>query len=141
MTGSLVLRTFEPGDADAVVRLWRLCDLVVPSNDPHRDIDRKLTHQRDLFLVAVDEGEVIGSIMAGYDGHRGWLNYLAVDPRRRREGAGRALVEEAERRLRALGCPKINLQIRTSNRDVASFYRALGFSLDDVISMGKRLSP
>ena len=138
--GMLELRPFEREDADAVVRLWRRCDLVVPSNDPHRDIARKLTHQRDLFLVAVDEGEVIGSIMAGYDGHRGWLNYLAVDPDRRRMGVGRALVEEAERRLRALGCPKINLQIRTTNRDVARFYRALGFSLDDVISMGKRLS-
>ena len=124
-----------------VIDVWRRCGLVVPWNDPHVDIQRKLERRDDLFLVAVDDGEVVGTVMAGYEGHRGWLNYLAVHPARRGEGLGRALVEQAERRLRALGCPKINLQIRTSNREVAEFYRALGFSVDDVISMGKRLSP
>lgn len=134
------IRPFALHEADAVVALWGRCGLVVPWNDPRLDIGRKLRHQGDLFLVAVAEGEIVGTVMAGYDGHRGWLNYLAVEPQRRGEGLGRALVEDAERRLRALGCPKINLQIRTSNREVVDFYRALGFSVDDVVSMGKRLS-
>lgn len=134
------IRSFAPHEADAVVALWRRCGLVVPWNDPYRDISRKLDVQGDLFLVAVAGAEVVGTVMAGYDGHRGWLNYLAVDPSHRGEGLGRALVGEAEQRLRAFGCPKINLQIRTSNREVVDFYRALGFSVDDVVSMGKRLS-
>ena len=136
-----VIRAVLPEETEAVVDVWRRCGLVMPWNDPHLDIARKLGHRDDLFLVAVDDGDVVGTVMAGYEGHRGWLNYLAVDPPRRREGFGRALVEEAERRLRARGCPKINLQIRSSNREVADFYRNLGFSVDDVVSMGKRLSP
>ena len=77
--------------------------------------------------------------MAGYEGHRGWLNYVAVTPEHRRGGLGRAMVEEAERLLREAGCPKINLQVRTSNQAVIKFYRRLGYVVDDVVSMGKRL--
>ena len=119
--------------------MWKDCNLVVPWNDPLRDIRRKLRVQPELFLVGVATGELIASVMAGYDGHRGWLNYLAVAPRFRRKGIGRKMVAEAEDRLRQMGCPKINIQIRTSNTEVIEFYRRIGFKPDDVVSMGKRL--
>ena len=80
-----------------------------------------------------------GTVMAGYDGHRGCVNYLAVDPAYQGQGLGRLLMREAERRLLAAGCPKINLQVRTSNEDAVAFYRHLGYHVDDVVSMGKRL--
>lgn len=123
-----------------MVALWRDCGLVVPWNDPHEDVARKLRIQPELFLVAGAEDTLVGSVMAGYEGHRGWLNYLAVAPAWRRRGLARELVVEAERRLRALGCPKINLQIRSANREVIAFYEAIGFSVEDIVSMGKRLA-
>lgn len=134
------IRAFEPGDEPAVVSLWRACGLVVPWNDPHEDIRRKMSAHPELFLVAEIDGRVVGSVMAGWDGHRGWLNYLAVDPGTRRSGVGRSLVQEAESRLAAQGCPKVNLQVRTSNRGVLDFYRRIGYSVDDVVSLGKRLA-
>jgi ribosomal protein S18 acetylase RimI-like enzyme len=135
----MIIRPFQPQDEAAVVSLWQLCGLIRPSNDPHKDIERKLRVRPDLFLVGVLDGTVVASVMAGYEGHRGWLNYLAVDPARQREGLGRAIVTEAEGRLRASGCPKVNLQVRTPNRAAIDFYRRIGYSLDDVVSMGKRL--
>jgi len=135
----LEIRPFASRDEEAVVALWRRCELVRPTNDPHRDIQRKLKLRPDLFLVGEVDGTIVASVMAGYEGHRGWLNYLAVDPDQRRRGWGRAMVAEAERLLRAEGCPKINLQIRTSNLAAIEFYRRIGFSADDVVSMGKRL--
>jgi len=95
--------------------------------------------QPELFLVGFVSGEFAATVMAGYEGHRGWLNYLAVAPRFRRQGLGRKLVAESEARLRQMGCPKINLQIRTGNTAVIEFYRRIGFKADDVVSMGKRL--
>jgi ribosomal protein S18 acetylase RimI-like enzyme len=133
------IRPFQPQDEDAVISLWRRCDLVRPWNDPHKDIQRKSEVRPDLFLVGVLDGRIITCVMAGYEGHRGWLNYLAVDPKYQRRGFARVIVMEAERLLREAGCPKINLQIRTSNHGVIEFYRRLGYSVDDVVSMGKRL--
>ncbi len=92
-----------------------------------------------MFLVGVVDGRVIACVMAGYEGHRGWLNYLAVAPEHQRRGYARAIVNEAERLLLQSGCPKINLQIRASNCEVIEFYRRLGYAVDDVVSMGKRL--
>jgi len=135
----LIVRPCAPGDTDAVVALWRACGLVVPANDPRLDISRKLAFQPGLFLVAEDAGAVVGAAMAGYEGHRGWIYYLGVHPDRRREGIGRRLVEEAESRLRAFGCPKINLMVRHSNTGVITFYERLGFAPDAVSCMGKRL--
>jgi len=123
------------------VALWRQCDLLRPWNDPAKDIRRKLTVRPDLFMVGVVDGNVVASVMAGYEGHRGWLNYLAVAPEHRRRGYGRALVAEAERLLLEAGCPKINLQVRSANRSVIQFYRRLGYDVDEVVSMGKRLEP
>ena len=112
-----------------------------PWNDPRKDIARKRRVQPELFLVAVADGgaTVVGTVMAGYDGHRGWINYLATDPAWRRQGIGRALMHEAEAGLARLGCPKINLQVRHDNRDAIAFYQRLGFGEDAVVSMGKRL--
>jgi len=135
----VAIRAYRASDEDAVVQLWTDCGLVVPWNDPHKDIQRKLKLQADLFLVGLVGERLVASVMAGYDGHRGWINYLAVASDLRRRGIGRRMVKQVESRLRALGCPKINLQLRTSNVDVVSFYKAVGYSTDDVISMGKRL--
>ena len=112
----MVIRPFRDGDEAEVVKLWRDCGLVVPQNDPQKDIRRKLAFQPDLFIVGIDGGRVVATVMAGYDGHRGWLNYFAVAPDLQRTGLGRRLVEEAEKLLRGLGCPKINLQVRRSQR-------------------------
>src|SRR5262245_5901107 len=106
------LRCFGPEDEPAVVALWQRCGLTWPGHDPHREIERKMRVRPDLFLVAVVDGVVVGTVMAGYEGHRGWINYLGVEPEHRRRGVGRALMEEAERLLRESGCPKINLQVR-----------------------------
>jgi len=133
------IRPFAPSDEAAVIALWERCGLVRPTNDPRRDIRRKLAVRPDLFLVGVLDGQVVGSVMAGYEGHRGWLNYLAVDPSRQRGGLGRQLVEAAELRLRAAGCPKVNLQVRRTNAGVIEFYRRIGYAEDDVVSLGKRL--
>jgi len=126
-------------DTAAVVALWQRCGLVRPWNDPRRDIARKLTVQPDLFLVGEVGGAVIASAMAGYDGHRGWVNYLAVDPAHRRAGHARALMAAVETRLRALGCTKINVQVRADNHTAIGFYRQLGYGADAVVSLGKRL--
>ena len=133
------IRPFQPIDETFVVQLWKDCNLVVYWNDPLRDIRRKLRVQPALFLVGFVSGELAATVMAGYEGHRGWLNYLAVAPRFRRQSIGRKMVAEAEARLRQMGCPKINIQIRTSNTEVIEFYRRIGFTPDDVVSMGKRL--
>jgi ribosomal protein S18 acetylase RimI-like enzyme len=133
------IRPFQMADEEAVVALWERCGLTRPWNDPRKDIRRKLAVQPDGLLVGVLDGEVVATAMVGYEGHRGWIQYLGVDPRRQRLGLGRAIMAEAERLLREAGCPKINLQVRTSNTGVIEFYKRLGFALDDVVSMGKRL--
>jgi ribosomal protein S18 acetylase RimI-like enzyme len=135
----LTIRPFQLSDEDSVIGLWRECGLIVPWNDPHKDIQRKLSIQPELFLVGTKGIRLLATVMAGYDGHRGWINYLAVASAYRRGGIGRRMVEEAEKRLRAIGCPKINLQVRTSNTGVIEFYRRLGFAVDDAVSLGKRL--
>lgn len=133
------IRPFQPADEAAVVALWEECRLIRPWNDPHKDIARKLAVQPELFLVGVADGAVMASVMAGYEGHRGWMNYLAVAPRCRRRGFGRTLVEYVERLLLGRGCPKINLQVRASNPAAVAFYRRLGYAQDESISLGKRL--
>jgi ribosomal protein S18 acetylase RimI-like enzyme len=133
------IRPFDDADEVAVIGLWEKCGMLRAWNDPHKDIARKRKLQRELFLVGIEGGAVVATIMAGYDGHRGWINYLAVDPAWRRKGFGRALVDQAEHRLRALGCPKINLQVRRENVEAMAFYERIGFREDAVASFGKRL--
>ena len=133
------IRSFENRDEEQVVALWNSCGLTRPWNDPHRDIARKVTAQPELFLVGTIGGQLVATAMVGYDGHRGWVYYLAVSSDHRREGLGRAMMAEAELLLIRLGCPKINLQLRSSNSEAIGFYRALGYLQDDVINLGKRL--
>jgi ribosomal protein S18 acetylase RimI-like enzyme len=136
---SILIRPFQEADRDAVIALWQRCSLVVPWNDPARDIDRKLRVRPEWLLVGEWAGQVVATLMVGYEGHRGWLNYLAVDPELRRRGIGRCLVARAEQILHEAGCPKINLQVRAGNAAAIEFYRALGFQADNVVSMGMRL--
>ncbi len=133
------IRSFNDSDESAVISLWQQCNLTRPWNNPYKDIQRKLQVQPHSFLVGVVDEKVVATIMAGYEGHRGWINYLAVAPEYQRQGIGRAMMAEAERRLQDAGCPKINLQVRSTNHDVIQFYRALGYTIDEVISLGKRL--
>ncbi len=133
------IRPYEEPDITAVVNLWEQCGLIVPENDPYLDIQRKIKFQPELFLIAQVDWQLIGTVMAGYEGHRGWLNRLAVDPDHRRKGYGRLLVEAAESRLTELGCPKVNLQLRGMNKPALAFYRAIGYVTEDRVAMGKRV--
>ncbi len=133
------IRSYQAHDELAVLTLWERCDLTRPWNDPQKDIQRKLQIQPEMFLVGLVDGVVIASVMAGYDGHRGWVNYLAVDPDHRHQGLGRVLMAEAEQLLLNTGCPKLNLQIRETNTEAIQFYEKLGYNVDKVLSMGKRL--
>ena len=135
----LIIRSFKISDEPDVIDLWHRCNLVVPQNDPKKDIEMKLQVQPELFFVGVISSRIVSTVMSGYDGHRGWIYYLAVDPDFQQNGIGRRMVEKAEIKLRKLGCSKINLQIRNSNNSVIAFYKHIGFGDDDVIGMGKRL--
>jgi ribosomal protein S18 acetylase RimI-like enzyme len=133
------IRAFELCDESAVIALWRRCGLTRPWNDPKKDIARKLSVQPHLFLVGVFGQELVATVMAGYEGHRGWINYFAIAPEYQRQGIGRLIMLKAERLLREAGCPKINLLVRTTNSGVIKFYQHLGYAVDDVVSLGKRL--
>lgn len=139
MTSSIQIRSFSPEQTEAVVALWERCGLTRPWNDPRKDIARKLLVQPELFLVAETDEQIVGTVMAGYEGHRGWINYLGVDPAYQRQGIGRLLMSAAEEKLQARGCPKVNLQVRSTNSAVIAFYNAIGYAVDDVTSLGKRL--
>jgi len=135
----MLIRPYQLNDEDGVTDLWNRCGLTRPWNDPRKDIARKLSIQPEWFLVGVRNDQVIATVMVGYEGHRGWINYLAVDPDHQRAGFGRAMMAEAERILMDLGCPKINLQIRNDNQKAIAFYERIGFTDDSVLSFGKRL--
>jgi ribosomal protein S18 acetylase RimI-like enzyme len=135
------IRRYQDSDKTSVVRLWEECDLVRPWNDPDKDIERKLSVQPEMFLVGLLDGNLIASVMAGFDGHRGWVNYLAVAARFRGRGFGRALMQFVENELKGMGCPKLNVQIRSTNAAVISFYERLGYAEDKTVSLGKRLIP
>ena len=135
----MVIQTYSDELREQLVDLWIASELVVPQNNPGRNIQAKLDHSPDLLLVAMENKILVGSIMLGYEGHRGWLNYLAVDPSHRGQGLGSRLVEAAIERLRSLGCQKVNLQVRSSNSAAIKFYESLGFSHDNVVSLGLRI--
>ncbi len=133
------VRPYHPEDELMVIELWHKCGLVRPWNNPQLDIARKLKVNPELFLVGTREGTVIATAMGGYEGHRGWVNYLAVDPVYQRQGLGRQMMQEIEKRLLDMDCPKINLQVRDGNSSGLEFYRQIGYQNDNVISLGKRL--
>lgn len=135
------IRAFNPEDCGEVIRLWEKIFPDSPAhNDPLRDIQNKMKVQPELFLVALVDFQLVGTSMAGFDGHRGWVYYLAVDPGFRRQGIGTALMKKAEESLVEAGCPKLNIQIRADNAAVRAFYEKLGYQFEDRISMGKHLA-
>ncbi|MGB5951384.1 MAG: GNAT family acetyltransferase [Ornithinimicrobium sp.] len=135
------IRPFDRAETAEVVALWHEVGITRPWNDPHRDIERKLTVQPELFLVGIDDDEVVATAMSGFDGHRGWLYYFAVAPHQQGRGLGRALLSEVERLLINLGCPKLNVQIRNGNQDLQDRYERWGYSQDGATGMGRRLIP
>jgi ribosomal protein S18 acetylase RimI-like enzyme len=136
----MIIREFADFDTTAVAALWRE---VFPENPAHNrpedDIKRKLEIQRELFFVAEVDSRIVGTAMGGYDGHRGWVYYVAVAPQYRRRGIGEALMKKAEDGLKAIGCYKINLQVREGNEEVVAFYEKLGYHVEPRVSMGKKL--
>jgi ribosomal protein S18 acetylase RimI-like enzyme len=134
------IRPYRDADGQAVIALW---NEVLPDSAPHNDpvttIRQKLAVERDLFFVAVVEGAVVGTVMGGYDGHRGWVYAVAVRPQHRRRGIGAALLRRLEAALAERGCLKVNLQVRASNAEVIAFYEKLGYAVEERVSMGKRL--
>lgn len=135
------IRPFEISDQKEVIELWKACQLVVPWNDPAKDIARKLKVDADLFLVGESEGEIIATVMGGYEGHRGWINYLAVSPQQQRKGYGKKIMQLVEQGIQQKGCPKINLMIRAKNTEAVAFYRSFGYELETSVGLGKRLEP
>jgi ribosomal protein S18 acetylase RimI-like enzyme len=135
------IRPFHKEDQAAVIQLWEECGLTRPWNSPDKDIARKLTTQPEWFLVGTIDDRIVATLMAGYDGHRGWINYLGVDPDPQRQGLAKMMMEEAERLLLDFGCPKINLLIRGDNVEAIEFYKQIGFTEDAVVNFGKRLIP
>lgn len=139
---AMQIRAYRGIDHDDVVTLWRrVFPDAPPRNDPVLDVRRKLAVQPELFLVALADSRVIGTCMAGFDGHRGWVHLVAVAPEQRRRGVGSALMRRAEALLARIGCPKLNLQVRTSSPEAVGFYERLGFRVEERISMGKLLPP
>jgi ribosomal protein S18 acetylase RimI-like enzyme len=134
------IRPYVEDDEEGVVALWKETFPESPAwNVPTDDIRRKLDVQRECFLVAERDGHVIGTAMAGYDGHRGWVYYVAVTPSDRGRGIGSALMRRAERSLREMGCPKLNLMVRATNTGVVRFYESLGYAVEDRVCMARRL--
>ncbi len=135
----LMIRPILESDEKEVVALWKECGLIVPQNDPHKDIMTKFSYQPELFLVGLLNNRIIATVMTGYEGHRGWINYLGVLPEYQRRGFARKMMEAAEEKLKKIGCPKINLQVRHTNKGVIEFYTGIGYKDDQVLSLGKKL--
>jgi ribosomal protein S18 acetylase RimI-like enzyme len=135
----LKIRTYQDSDEGQIIDLWFECGLTVSWNNPKRDIERKIDDDPNLLLVCEIEGKIAGSCMAGYDGHRGWIYYLAVKPEYRKQGIASELIREAENRLLKIGCPKIDLMVRKSNENAISFYHKIGYKNDPVVVLSKRL--
>jgi ribosomal protein S18 acetylase RimI-like enzyme len=135
----LKITVYKPEYETAVIALWQRCNLIRSQNDPKKDIERKLKANPELFLVGLIDDKVVATVMYGYDGHRAWVNYLGVDPAQQKKGLGRQMMDAVEKKVRPLGCPKINLQVRKDNLDALKFYHKIGYKTDEVFSMGKRL--
>ncbi len=140
MTNEFVVRAYEPQDESAVVELW---EVVFPDdppwNNPPDVIQRKLSVQRDMFLVCLSTGRLVGTVLAGFDGVRGWVHKVAAHPEFQRKGIATHLMKAAEERLANIGCPKLNIQLRTSNTSAVKFYESAGYAIEDRVSMSKRL--
>jgi len=135
------IKKFTTEHEKAVIELWRRCNLVRPNNNPVKDIERKMKVDPELFLVGMEGNKVVATAMGGYEGHRGWVNYLGVDPAYREKGLGRKMMAAIEEKLLERGCPKLNLQVLADNTGGMKFYERIGYKRDEVVSMGKRLIP
>ena len=135
----MIIRPYAPEHEKAVIDLWRKCNLTGSWNSPKLDIERKLKVNPELFLVGLIGSKVVATVMGGYDGHRGWIHYLAVDPPYQRKGLGRQIMKAIEKKILDMGCPKINLQIRAENSAAIEFYESIGYGTEERVSMGKRL--
>ena len=134
------IRHYEDADESGVIDLWReALPIMAPHHDPATSIRNKLAVERDLFFVALLEGRVAGTVMGAYDCHRGWVYSVAVRAAHRRAGIGTALLHRLEQALLERGCLKVNLQVRVSNAEIVAFYQKLGYAVEELISMGKRL--
>jgi len=134
------IRNYQPTDKKNVISLWE--EVFKPDkihNDPKTSIEQKTKQNDKLFFVAVEDNKIVGTIISGYDGHRGWLYSLAVSPKHRNKGIGTSLVKKAIEELKKLGCLKVNLQINNDNKTVVDFYKKTGFIIEDRISMGKTI--
>jgi ribosomal protein S18 acetylase RimI-like enzyme len=135
------ITAYKPEHESEVIALWQRCNLTRPQNNPKKDIERKLKVNPELFLVGLNDGKVVATVMGGYDGHRGSVYYLGVDPAHQRKGLGLKMMEAIEERLLAKGCPKINLMIRNDNQKAEDFYMSIEYKRDECFEMGKRLIP
>jgi ribosomal protein S18 acetylase RimI-like enzyme len=140
----VIIRIFDERDTQDVLALWvqafpEYAAPGKPQRDPRLSIRNKLAMQPEFFFVGLLEERLIGTVMVGYDGHRGWMYSLAIAEDERGKGYARALVEHAERALAAIGCPKLNLQIMANKPETQAFYAKLGYQMDAVVSFGKRL--
>lgn len=135
----VVIEPATAGDAATVIALWHACGLTRPWNDPQADYALALATPTSTILVARNGDAIIASVMTGFDGHRGWVYYLAVDSAQRRGGFGRQMMAAAEAWLRGIGSPKIQLMVRGDNHDATGFYKALGYEVQDVVTIGRRL--
>ena len=136
-----IITYIDASHRQQVIDLWKtVFGYEAAHNTPGLAIDKKLAVQDDLFFVAQDGNALVGTILAGYDGHRGWLYSVAVHPSHQGQGIGKALIAHAERALAQRGCMKINLQIVSSNESVSAFYKSIGYTVEPRISMGKLIS-
>lgn len=137
----LLIRLYrDPTDQEHVLKLWdKNLQYSAPHNSPELAIKNKLAMNDNLFFVAILDNKLVGTVTAGYDGHRGWIYSLAVFPEYQKQGIGAALMEKAESALSDLGCVKINLQINPGNEQVIRFYEDQGFAVEERVSMGKKL--
>lgn len=134
------VRPYEDADEAAVIALWNaVLPPTAPHNDPATSIRMKRAYERELFYIAETDGGVVGTVMGGYDGHRGWVYSVAVRPDHQRRGIGRLLLRRLEADFAARGCMKINLQVRAANAAVIGFYESLGYKVEEILSLGKRL--
>ena len=135
------IRIYSQSDEQQLVQLWEKCGLTVPWNNPKLDIDRKLKENSEEIVVGELNGNIVASTIVGYDGHRGWVYYLGVDPDHQRNGFGEQIMKFAEDHLLEIGYPKINIMVRETNLDVIKFYEAIGYEKQNVVTLGKRLIP
>ena len=133
------IRMYLPDDKVRVITLWQECGLIVPWNNPETDVERKHSDSPELFFVGEMNGELIASCMGGYDGHRGWIYFLAVKQSHRNRGVASKMVEHVESALVDMGCPKVELMVRNSNEGVIAFYNKNNYKSEAVVVLSKRL--